>query len=121
MLGMHEQAIAHGKQAAGLWGNDPSRAAGLGRAYARAGEIAEAGKVLQEMLQRSSRSYVPPYLIATVVVSLDEREKTFIWLEKAFKERDRYLVFLNVDCAFEPVRKDPRFGDLATRIGFLSP
>ena len=121
MLGMHQEAIAHGKQAAALWGNEPSRAAGLGRAYARAGDKAAARGVLREMLERSSRSYVPPYLIATVLVSLDEQQQALTWLERALSDRDRYLVLLNVDCAFKPLRKDQRFLDLARRVGFPPP
>ena len=38
-------------------------------------------------------------------------------LEKAYAERDPQLVYLKAGRRFEPLRKDPRFGQFVRRIG----
>ena len=46
--------------------------------------------------------------------------KRFMRLENAFGERDIYLVWLKVDGAVNPVRKDPRFPELLRRVGLAN-
>jgi eukaryotic-like serine/threonine-protein kinase len=118
--GMYEQAITESKKAFNLSGGDAVRAVWLGRAYALAGKEKEARKMLNELLQRSKRSYVPPYFLATLYMALKDGDQAFSWLEKAYTERDLYLAWLKVDSAFDSVRSDPRFQDLLRRMG-LSP
>jgi hypothetical protein len=38
------------------------------------------------------------------------------WLDKAYKERNDRLVYLNVDPMADPLRSEPRFRDLMTRL-----
>ena len=40
----------------------------------------------------------------------------FGWLERAYRERDFYLLYLPVDPRQEGFRGDPRFADLVRRI-----
>jgi TolB-like protein/Flp pilus assembly protein TadD len=115
---MYDQAIAATNRAVELSGNDPSRLVGLGRAYALAGRKSEASKVLAELRQQSSRTYLPPNIVAMVYAALGQREEAFSWLDKAFSERDRYMPWLKADCAFDSLRGDPRFAQLLRRVGF---
>lgn len=39
------------------------------------------------------------------------------WLERAFREREGWLVYLNVSPSFDGLRTNPRFKDLVARIG----
>ena len=55
--------------------------------------------------------------IALIYSSMNERDKAFEWLEKAYDERTPWLIELNVTPEFEPIRDDPRFQDLLRRIG----
>jgi hypothetical protein len=48
---------------------------------------------------------------------MGEKDQVFVWLEKAFQERDSRIVALRVEPVFENFRSDPRFQDLIKRIG----
>lgn len=98
--------------------NDPSRAVGLGQAYALAGRKSEAQKRSRELRELSTQSYVPPVLLARLHVTLGEHEQALTRLEQAYQRRDPHLTWLKVERAFDPLRSDPRFQDLFHRIGF---
>ena len=89
----------------------------LGHAYAVAGERTKTLRVLQELQARSDTTYVSPFDIATIYAGLRDRTKTFEYLEKAYRERVPYLVYLAVDPHFDALHVDPRFRDLVRRIG----
>ena len=87
------------------------------RVYARLGrrEIAEA--VLAEANEKFETHWVAPYLIATAHFALDDKERGFEWLEKAFAHYDEALNFMTVDPLLDAYRTDPRFMDLMRRAG----
>lgn len=58
--------------------------------------------------------------IAMIYNALDERDKVFEWLERAYKDRDQKMVFLKVEPKWNNLRGDPRFQELMRRVGFLS-
>jgi len=118
--GKYEQAIAAAQKACDLSSNDPTRLVGLGRAYALAGRKTDAVKVLAQLRQLSSRTYVPPYFFATIYAALGERDKAFTWLETAFRERDRYMAWLKVDGAIDPLRSDARLTQLLRQVGLIN-
>ena len=89
----------------------------LGHAYAVSGRRAEAHKTLAELVEASKRRYVSPLDIALIYVGLDEKDRAFQWLEKAYKEHVTYLIFLRVDQRYSALRSDPRFQDLLRRVG----
>jgi hypothetical protein len=73
---------------------------------------------LAEFLKQSKTSYVSPYMIATVYAGLDDREKAFEYLEKAYQEKSPDIpYFLKADLRLDPLRSDPRFADLMRRVG----
>jgi predicted nucleic acid-binding protein len=83
------------------------------------GKREEARKMLNNIIEYSKESYVSPVFIAEVFAALGEKEQVFIWLEKAFRERNPDLIsYLKTHHGFDPVRSDPRFTDLLRKIGF---
>jgi len=52
-------------------------------------------------------------------VGLGDTEAAFRWLERAVAEVDPWIAALNVEPAFAPLRGDPRFVQIARRIGFV--
>jgi serine/threonine-protein kinase len=116
--GAYPQAVEESKKAWTLSGDDTVRLALLGRTYAQAGNRAEAGKIVSQLLSR--QTYVPPYFFATLYVALGDKEMAFRWLEKARPQHDLYLAWIKVDPAVDPLRSDPRFQELLRNMG-LSP
>lgn len=60
------------------------------------------------------------YQIAGVYAWLGERERAFRWLERALDVRDPGMTELRVDPLLEPLRGDPRYRELLSRMGFES-
>ena len=52
------------------------------------GKQEEARKILNNIIEYSKGNYVPSVAIAKVFAALGEKDQTFAWLEKAFRERD---------------------------------
>jgi eukaryotic-like serine/threonine-protein kinase len=116
--GLHDQAIAAFQKSLRLAGESAGcDAAALAHAYALAGRTAEARTILNELLERSKQRYVPAFYMALISVGLGDLETALQWLEKAYQDRDFYLIYLKVDPRLDPLRGDVRFTDLLRRVG----
>ena len=114
--GMYPQAIDEFQKGVKLSGS-PLMLALLGHAYAASGKTAEAQQVLSELRELGGRVYVSPYTVAAIYTGLGEKDQAFKWLERAYEERDVWLMNLKVDPVFAKLRSDKRFQDLLTRAG----
>ncbi|MCB1036468.1 MAG: winged helix-turn-helix domain-containing protein [Acidobacteria bacterium] len=61
-----------------------------------------------------------PVSLAILQAAVGDLDAAFDSLERAFELRDAWLVFLDVDPRFAPLREDPRIGELLERVR-LSP
>ena len=86
-------------------------------AYAGAGRIAEAQTVLDRLLIRARSEDVPPELFSLVYARLGQVDEAFAYLERAFEQRSRRVLWLKVDPRWDPLRADPRFDALLARLG----
>jgi len=118
--GAVEDAIESFKKSSSLSGEKPLYLAALGHAYAVAGKRSGAISIRDDLESRSTRTYVPPYWMATLYVGLGDKDRAFSWLERAYQERSGGLVWLRVDPRLDPLRQDPRFAALAQRIELAS-
>jgi tetratricopeptide (TPR) repeat protein len=91
--------------------------AGIGNVYGEWGRTEDAGQVLSRLDQLSRQQYVTPYGIALVYAGMDDKEKAFTWLNKAYEGRNHWLVWLNRDPRWDRLRTDPRFAGLLKRVG----
>jgi len=64
--------------------------------------------------------YRDNYQPAITIAQLGDKDQAFAFLEAAFKERNSGLVWLKVEPLLDPLRDDPRFADLMTRVGFAN-
>jgi len=117
--GQKLEAISEYEKAVALAQGDTDPAAALAYAYATSGKKMEARKILTQWLRQPENSYVSPYMIATVYAGLENRDKAFEYLEKAFRERSSDLAyFLRADLRMDKLRSDSRFQDLLRRMNF---
>jgi tetratricopeptide (TPR) repeat protein len=49
-------------------------------------------------------------------VALGDKAEVFVWMDRAYAERDGWLLTLRVNPWFEPLRSDPRFDELVRRV-----
>jgi tetratricopeptide (TPR) repeat protein len=99
---------------------DTYEAAGLDMALARKGlrEGGEKGywegRIQQEL--KSPRGPNPHWL-AVSHAELQDTEGALRWLRRAVEERNGWMVYLNVDPAYDSLRSDPRFQQLVEQVG----
>jgi TolB-like protein/tetratricopeptide (TPR) repeat protein len=115
--GEYAQAIAELEQAVTLSNRDAGTISSLGVAEARAGNLAEARKLLAELLQRWQREAVSGTDIAVLYAALGERKEAFAWLEKAYTARAHDLLSLNAEPWWDTLRNDRRFRELTGKVG----
>jgi Flp pilus assembly protein TadD len=114
---MYEGALTELEKARDLLGHDPEVLSLIGNTYAVSGRRAEAQKVLQELQELSKQRYVSPYHIAMVHAGLGERDSAFLWLEKAYSDREGRLTILKLAPEFDGLHSDLRYTDLLRRVG----
>lgn len=116
-LETHRQdvAIAELQKAVQLSGESPICVANLARAYVASGKKGEAVKLLDDLKRRSNTSHSHASEIAMIYAALGDRDHAMSWLEKGYQERFNPSVLLRP--GFDPLRSDPRFADLARRVG----
>jgi TolB-like protein/Flp pilus assembly protein TadD len=116
-MGMHQQARDAFQKILTAAPEDPAILALMGHEYAVSGDKVNANKTLAKMTEVSHRKYVPAIYFAVVYIGLKRKDDAFRWLDKAYDERCEYLVYLGTEPLADPLRGDPRFSRLLTRIG----
>jgi adenylate cyclase len=118
--GRYAEAIAAFQNAIRLFPGGSSIAeAELAHAYAVSGNQEEARKTIVELQELAKSKYVSSFQVAAIYAGLGEKDRAFVWLEKAYEERSDGLVNLKAEQRFDSLRSDPRFKDLAHRIGLI--
>ena len=84
---------------------------------ADAGKRDTARVLLDAVLARGRRRYVPAGAVAGVYASLGDAQNALAWLEKAFDEGGNNIAYLAVDAGYGWMRSDPRFQALLARAG----
>ncbi len=95
----------------------PASLAALAIANIRAGNHQEAANLLGELLALRASRFVPAEEIARVYTQLGDFDAAIHWLEQAYADRSRGLIFLNVNASWDPIRNDPRFQNLVQKLG----
>lgn len=112
-----QEAIAEFQEAVSLSGRRPVYLAGLGHAYAVAGQREKALDITKELQQLSVGTYVAARGIAEIYIGLAERDLAFDWLEKALAQHNGWLIHTKSNPRYDTIRADSRYADLVQRIG----
>ena len=72
----------------------------------------------QSVLEDQAKAvYVAPVTLGSLAARNGDRTAAFHWLYKGLEERSAPLVYLKADPLYDPIRDDPRFRQLLSRIG----
>jgi len=109
-------AITELERARTLNPRDPELLGMLAYAHGRAGQREKAISLTEE-LQRLVAAGQTPFPMAWAYAGLGDKDQAFAWLERCFEQRRIRMQWLRVDPMLAPLRTDPRFDNLARRIG----
>jgi TolB-like protein/DNA-binding winged helix-turn-helix (wHTH) protein/Flp pilus assembly protein TadD len=112
---MNDEAVAELQKAVQLSGDSPTCVANLARAYVASGNRSEAERLLSYLKKRSNDSYSYAAEIAVIYAALGDKNQAMSWVEKGYEERFNPGVLLRP--GFDPLRSEPRFQELARRVG----
>jgi hypothetical protein len=90
---------------------DPTRRTGAGlRPYTQNSGCPEDRA---RILAKAKSNYVSNYLVVTIYFGLNDKDRAFEFLEKAYQERSWELpYFMKADLRIDNLRSDPRFRDI---------
>jgi serine/threonine-protein kinase len=98
---------------------DPLLLGALAHAYARAGQREQGLKLVAELerMDREADEFVAPFGLVYAYAGFGQNDQAFALIERDFAMRTHRMTWLDVDPLLEPLRSDPRFGDLVRRMG----
>ena len=88
-----------------------------GFALAKAGRQDDAQVVLADLMDKSKRVYVTPYVISLIHLGLGDIDSHFEWAQRAYEENDEFLGYININPVLDETRSDPRHTALAEKMG----
>ncbi|TFG88419.1 MAG: hypothetical protein E4H17_02390, partial [Gemmatimonadales bacterium] len=115
--GAHDDAIADIRKELGRPGSSTVKKLMLGYACAVAGKREEATGILRELDARLAGEDRLALLSTFLLTALDNKDRAFQQLQRAYESRDPGLMFLKVAPWADPIRSDPRYGALAEKLG----
>jgi len=119
-MGHPEKALEWYRRGQGLEKAVRSYDALIVRALAALGQREEADAILARLDEESRREYVRAEIVAMGYAAVGDLDRAFNCLERAYQARSAGLVLLQLDPAYEPLRRDPRYADLVKRIGLAA-
>lgn len=115
--GRYAEALVQAQKSTALAGRSNASLALLGHVYARLGRRSETDAVIKELEKRYTEKLADGRDLVIVYAGLDDKDKAFAWLEKAFADRSVFLVFLKLEPLMETLHSDARWKDLERRVG----
>ena len=123
-MGRYREAVEEYQKGEILSGTRPEQAAEHASALRRAAGTGRPSdfwrgylKLALEGNKRPDQLWFGPFHIAVIYAQLENKDRAFEWLEKAYREREGIqLSALNCDPAFKSFHGDPRFTDLMRRL-----
>ena len=116
LKGATGEAIAEYHKAFEL-SDDPMMLAMLAHAEASIGKQNQARQILGQLTEEAKARYVPAYAFAVIYLALGEKDHALDWLEQAARDHDGfYTNLIKVEPFLDPLRGDPRFETLVSRI-----
>jgi len=117
MLGNHADSVAAFEKAVRLTGREQTYyLALLAGGYAAAGRREDARRIADELSERSSREYIAPYHLSFLHLASGNHDQAIAALERGCEERNALGWWAKTSPFFDPLRSDPRFGNVLAKI-----
>jgi len=113
---MWKEMIAALEKALILSDDSPFFLGYIGYAYAMSGQKFKAHKILSRLNEISKTKYNSPHNDALIFLGLDEKDKMFEYLEKAYNERSFMIPSLKFAPLYDSIRTDPRYLELLKKL-----
>jgi serine/threonine protein kinase/tetratricopeptide (TPR) repeat protein len=115
--GMTPEGVEAFKQAMSLDERTKIYVDDIDDAYKTSGYEGMAKWIIDNMEEWTFQVYNRPFFYAMAYASIDNKDKAFEWLERAYEVRSYFVTTIGVEPALDNVRSDPRFGELLKKIG----
>ena len=119
--GMFEQAETEFKKALAISEEDTETMSAMGYVYAAGGQMEDARRIRDRLVDIANEIYVSPYSLARIHLAVEDIDQAFECLERTFEERHGILTYIKVEPFFDRIRSDPRYTDLLRRMGLAIP
>ncbi len=114
---MHEEAVTAFEKEKEIWSDvNPILDTWIGAGYGMMGRKEKTKRILDSFHELESKMYIPPSCFASLYFAVGNNDEGFRWLDKAYEERDNLLALLKLFGVFDPVRSDPRYKTLITKM-----
>ena len=117
-LGEHADAIKTYIKAFDLSDGTVEVGGGLGHALAQAGETKLAKQIADYYVEASKTLYLPPVQRSFIHLGLEEYNIAIELLEQAYQEGSWFLLFMQIEHWYDPIREDERFIDVLNKMEF---
>ena len=116
---MYPQVIEEWKAYGQLTGDprDSEFAAALEQGSRSAGWRGALTQAIGNLQTRRKTSYFSALMIARFYADLGDKDQAFQWLDTAYREHDWMLIGLKTYFPLDPLRSDPRFAELVSKVG----
>src|SRR5208283_3845118 len=116
---MYPQMIEEWKTCGQLSGyqGDVDFAAALEEGFRTSGWKGALTKAIEFHLAQRKAGYFSAFKMAELYADLGDKEQAFHWLNQAYQEHDWLLITLNTNPVIGPLRSDPRFAELVSKVG----
>ncbi len=115
--GKYEVALAAAQKSIELSNRSNAALGQLGHVYGRLGRTSEAEAIIKELEGKFANKTADGKDLAVVYAGLDDKDKAFDWLEKAFQYPSFHLAGMKIEPLLAPLHNDPRWSDLLRRVG----
>ncbi|MGI9064863.1 MAG: winged helix-turn-helix domain-containing tetratricopeptide repeat protein [Pyrinomonadaceae bacterium] len=116
-LGRYTEAVDYHLQANAMAGEKQKKLDELRRGFQTEGIRGFWKKQIEQFKEAARPEGETNRYFAMIYSRLGEKNKSLLYLEKMFQERNGFLIYLKVDPAYDNLRGDPRFTVLLRRVG----
>lgn len=111
-----DKALAEVRKAEAL-GGEPTRVLEImGSVQALSGDTAGAQTTVDKLRTGAVAGRVSPYSVALIYTAMGKKSEALDWLERAYQEKDPWIVWVGVLTEWQSLRTEPRFMTLLQKL-----